>query len=133
MVKSAKKCTQKPAKPKASLSRIEAEFLVQLKLAGLDRCAREYAFHPSRKWRFDFAWPDMKVAVEAEGGIYTLGRHVRPGGYEADCEKYNEAQLLGWRVLRVTDKHVKSGAAIEWLRRAMLLRLSNEDGAPHER
>lgn len=63
---------------------------------------REYRFHPTRRWRFDFAWPDAKVAVECEGGIWSRGRHVRGRGFESDCEKYNAATLLGWRVFRCT-------------------------------
>lgn len=62
---------------------------------------REFRFHPERRWRFDFAWPEHAVALEIEGGIYCGGRHVRPAGYSRDCVKYNEAQLLGWRVFRV--------------------------------
>jgi len=63
---------------------------------------REYRFHPTRRWRLDFAWPEHKTAVECEGGLYVRGRHVRGSGYEDDCEKYNEATALGWRVFRVT-------------------------------
>lgn len=57
---------------------------------------REYRFHPKRRWRFDFAWPSVKVAVEIEG----RGRHQTFTGYRADLEKYNEAVQLGWRILR---------------------------------
>ncbi len=64
-------------------------------------CA-EYRFHPTRKWRFDCAFPDRKVAVELEGGTYTGGRHTRGKGYEQDIEKYNAAVVLGWRLLRFT-------------------------------
>jgi len=55
-----------------------------------------------RRWRFDFAWPDWKLAVEIEGGVFAHGRHTRGKGYEADCEKYNAAAVLGWTVLRYT-------------------------------
>lgn len=61
----------------------------------------EYRFHDMRKWRFDFAWPAQRVAVEIEGGIWSKGRHVRGAGFIADCEKYNEAARLGWYVLRI--------------------------------
>jgi len=67
-----------------------------------------YHFHPSRKWEFDFAWPDQKLAVEIEGGIWIRGRHNRGAGYEQDCEKYNQAVLLGWRVLRFTPEMVEN-------------------------
>jgi very-short-patch-repair endonuclease len=63
---------------------------------------KEYKFHPERKWRFDFALIDHKIAIEIEGGTWTGGRHVRAAGYRNDCEKYNEAVKLGWRVLRYT-------------------------------
>lgn len=56
---------------------------------------REYLFHPTRKWRFDFAFPSQKLAVEVDGQ-----RHRSFGGQRSDCEKLNEAVRLGWRVLR---------------------------------
>lgn len=40
------------------------------------------------------------IAVEIEGGIWTLGRHSRGKGMENDMIKYNAAAELGWRVLR---------------------------------
>lgn len=48
------------------------------------------------------AWPDKKVALECEGGIWIQGRHNRGMGFLKDCEKYNTAVLMGWRVLRYT-------------------------------
>lgn len=63
---------------------------------------REYQFLPDRKFRFDFAWPGPRVAVEMEGGIWIRGGHTRGGGYRKNCEKYNLAAINGWRVLRYT-------------------------------
>ncbi len=60
----------------------------------------EYRFHPTRRWRFDFAIPYLRIAIEAEGGVWSGGRHVRGSGFTLDCEKYNAATVLGWRVLR---------------------------------
>ena len=68
---------------------------------------REYRFHPSRKWRFDFAWPDFRVAVEIDGGIFVGGRHVDPLGGHGDRTKNNAAVALGWRVLRYDAKHMQ--------------------------
>jgi len=62
----------------------------------------EYKFHNERRWRFDFAWPAVKVAVEIEGGIFSGGRHTRGTGYEKDLEKYNTAITLGWKVYRLS-------------------------------
>lgn len=74
----------------------------RLKLAGL------------KDWRFDFAFPDLKIAVEVEGGIFLKkkSRHTTGTGYQGDCEKYNNATLLGWQILRFTSQHVKSGQAL---------------------
>ena len=70
----------------------------------------EYRFC-ERRWRFDFAWPEQKVAVECEGGIWVRGRHTRGKGFEADCEKYNRATADGWRVFRCTAGMLKDGPA----------------------
>lgn len=66
-----------------------------------------------RRFRFDFAWPKRKVAIEIEGGIFMRGRHVRPSGFINDATKYNAATLQGWRVYRIP---VCAG----WLDAAML-------------
>lgn len=60
----------------------------------------EMQFHPERKWRFDFAWIEQRLALEVEGGAWSGGRHTRGSGFTSDIEKYNEATRLGWRVLR---------------------------------
>ena len=90
----------------------------QLQMVGLadyrHPLTREYVFAPPRKWRFDFAWRVPLVAVEVEGGVYVAGRHSRGAGYEADCEKYNTAVIMGWAVLRVTPKQIESGEALKW-------------------
>lgn len=62
----------------------------------------EWQFHPTRKWRYDFAIIEHKIAIEVEGGVWTNGRHTRGKGFINDCEKYNAGTALGWRILRVT-------------------------------
>lgn len=60
----------------------------------------------ARRWRFDFACPYLKVAFEVEGGTWSGGRHVNPIGFEKDCEKYNKAIILGWKVFRLVPKQI---------------------------
>ena len=61
---------------------------------------REYRFDPSRRWRFDFAWPAYRVAVEIDGGIYAgCKSHTHGPDIAKDQEKRNAAVELGWRVL----------------------------------
>lgn len=89
----------------------------QLKAWKLPPFETEFRFHSTRRWRFDYAWPDYKVACEVDGGGFVGGRHSRGIGMEKDCEKVNEAAILGWRVLRVTPRHVRDGSALSWLER----------------
>lgn len=85
-----------------------------------DGCVPEYRFHPTRRWRFDWAWPKVLVAVEYEGLLNTpKSRHTTVQGFSNDCEKYNAAALLGWRVIRITALHVKDGIAFDWITEAL--------------
>jgi len=94
-------------------------FHLQLLEAGL-LGEREYKFHPIRRWRIDYAWPEYMLAVEIEGAIWTQGRHTRGSGFLKDLEKYNTLTLLGWRLLRFSGEWVKHGSAIEAVRFALL-------------
>lgn len=97
---------------------MKLDLVLQLMAAGLPPPLTEFPFHPTRRWRFDYAWPSLKLAVEQEGGTWCRGRHVRPKGYEADCEKYSEAALMGWRVLRFTTDMIRDGRALSMIIRA---------------
>jgi very-short-patch-repair endonuclease len=111
-------------------SPLEASLALQLRALGLPVPEREYRFHPGRQWRFDFAWPTQYLALEVEGGLYRGGRHVRPQGFEADCEKYNAAAVAGWTLLRVTGAMVKDGRAYQWVERAMHQWHQLQEGTP---
>lgn len=89
---------------------------------------KEYQFHSSRRWKFDFALLKYHIAIEVEGGhignivicnhckrkvsrilkngslayVREGGRHNSIKGFRNDCEKYNAASVLGWTVLRFT-------------------------------
>lgn len=103
----------KAAEAKAKREALELAFKLQLRAAKLiGGCKCEYQFHGERKWRFDFAWPDMKLAIEVEGGTTQNGRHNRADGYEKDCEKYNTATAMGWTLFRFTAKMIHSGNAV---------------------
>lgn len=100
-------------------SHIEETLSLHIQAAKLPAPAREFAFEPGRRFRFDFAYPDRKIAIECEGGIYSRGRHVRPAGFEKDAEKYNLAALRGWLVLRFTAGMIRSGEALQMIEAAL--------------
>ena len=62
----------------------------------------EWPFHPTRKWRFDYACPELKIAIEVDGGIFTGGRHSGGVGQLKDFEKGNAACAMGWYVFHTT-------------------------------
>lgn len=110
-------------------SNLEESLAQQLTLCGIT-FEREYRFDKVRHWRFDFAWPDQKLAVECEGAVWAHGRHTRGSGYIADLEKYNEATLQGWRVLRYYSDAISSGAALTQIEAALGLVREAEDDIP---
>ena len=62
----------------------------------------EHRFDEVRKWRFDWAIPELMIAVEYEGIFSKKSRHTTAKGFTGDAEKYNKAQQLGWKVYRYT-------------------------------
>ena len=97
-------------KPKIDYPKL---LLDQILITDLPVPVREHKFHPTRRWRFDLAFLESKLAIEVEGGIWTYGRHNRAISFIKDMEKYNEACLLGWNLLRFTTDMVKKGESIK--------------------
>lgn len=100
--------------------------------AGYGKPKAEYRFHRSRKWRFDYAWPEYGIAFEREGGRFRkvrckcgatrtvfVSRHHSRKGLEDDAEKYNAAQVEGWVVIRATPGMLADGRALAALLAAL--------------
>lgn len=96
----------------------ETEFFAQLVHAGLAPFEREYQFAgedlTGRRWRFDFAWPRARLAVEIDGAVHRIRSR-----FEGDREKGNSAVLLGWRVLHFGPRDLASGEALSLTQRAL--------------
>lgn len=82
----------------------------------------EYSFHQKRKWRFDYALPELQIAIEIEGGVWSNGRHTRGSGFVKDMIKYNAATELGWSILRYTPDQTKKTATFEQIKRLISLK-----------
>ena len=77
-------------------------FAAICKAEGLPVPEAEFRFAPPRRWRFDWAWPDHKIALECQGGLFVQGRHSRGPALLKEHEKLNAAAAMGWRVLFTT-------------------------------
>lgn len=81
----------------------------------------ELRFAPPRRWMWDACWPDRKLAVEFQGGVWLKGGggHTRGKAYTDDCEKYSTAAVMGWRLIQATSAQVADGTLFGWLDRAL--------------
>ena len=116
------------------MSKLEDDLYRQMWITGLPVPEREYRFGAAaaggpgkglrarlleaglKDWRFDFAWPNLMLAVEVEGGAWVGGRHTRGKGFLEDLRKYQEAQTMGWTIYRTAGELIKSGEAVETVR-----------------
>ena len=81
----------------------------------------EFKVCPERRWRFDWAFPVQRVAIEVNGGIFSRirGRHSRGAGQLKDWEKLNHAQKLGWKVFQFSPQQMNEEKTAEFLREVL--------------
>jgi very-short-patch-repair endonuclease len=86
----------------------------------------EHRFLPPRRWRFDYALVEQRIAIEVEGGIWIKGggRHNRGAGMLKDLEKYNCAAVEGWIVIRTTPDTLIAQSTLDLIQRALETRRS---------
>ena len=94
-------------------------FLAALAQTGIPAPVAEFRFHPIRKWRFDFCWPDQKVALEIQGGIFFNGRHSRGAAMLKEWEKLNTAAGMGYRLLYCQPADCTKAATIDAIKAAL--------------
>ena len=102
-----------------SNSELEDLFAQQLDALRLTGYLREYPAVKGRKFRFDFCYEDARLLIEINGGTFTKGAHSTGTGIRRDYEKNNLAQLAGWRCLMFDSEMVRSGEAVEIVRKAL--------------
>lgn len=120
----AKKTMAKPVVPDA--------FQMMLQSVLKAEVVRELQFCPGRKWRFDYAIPSARIAIEIEGAIWARGRHVSPQGYLKDMEKYNMASVLGWTLLRFSTDQQFQKDTLTLIQETYETKQRLQDGHPHD-
>jgi hypothetical protein len=119
--------------------RLIARLDLQMRGRRLPPAAPEHRFHPTRQWRFDRAYPEIRLAIEVEGGLRTVGedgqrggRHNRPDGYIEDRRKYTAAAVLGWRVVYVTIESLQDNSAVDAIVEILKQEKMRVEGVPEE-
>lgn len=84
-------------------------------------CLKELQFDAVRKWRFDYAIPEHRIAIEIDGGVWMDGggRHTRGSGWIKDQEKLNEAAAQGWRVMHFLPQQQYTCYSIDTIKKAL--------------
>jgi len=92
--------------------------VADLRLRGADPPARDARYGlvdldgTVRRYRFDLGWPDLRLAVEVQGGVWSRGAHGRPSNLERDAEKAALAAARGWTVVPITNAMIRSGRGL---------------------
>jgi len=104
------------------MSDLELLLLTQIRQARLPEPEQQVAIIPRRRYKFDFVYPRLMVAIEVDGGTWKQtgqGRsagHAHPARITHDNEKRNIARLLGWRVFQFDTTAINDGSALEMVR-----------------
>jgi very-short-patch-repair endonuclease len=91
-------------KPSRKAQDYANQFELILQMHGVTNFQREWKFLLKRRFRFDFAFINAKVAVEVHGNKF----HGRYNRLDGDSEKNNLAILSGWVILVVTTEQMKN-------------------------
>ena len=100
-------------------SPLETQVLSLLKVEGLPIPMLQYEVWDGDRFvaRPDFAYPEKKVAIEADSYSYHGDRQA----FDHDRARMNDPQALGWLVLGVTSKHIEEDpqGVAAWVRQAL--------------
>lgn len=79
-------------------SRLEHDLLLLIRASGAPPPVPqlEVVVGGGRRVEFDFAWPDRRIAIEADGRRW----HATSRDFERDLARHNAVQAAGWRLYR---------------------------------
>lgn len=116
-------------KAKGVESQLELLLLNRIEQAGLPLGEAQVKGIPGRKFAFDRAWPEQKVAVDVNGSTFVRGGHSTGLGIERDCIKACLAAINGWLYLPLTKHMIEDGRAVDIIAIALKVRtLCQVDG-----
>lgn len=111
---------------RAPESPLETQVIRAIRNAGLPTPQRQYSIRCGSQLtaRLDLAWPSHRVAVEVDSYRFHSGRVE----WERDLARRNALEALGWTVLHVTARQLKTGEFVRQL--GVLLRVQTSFFGP---
>lgn len=96
---------------------LEQLFDDQLKEAGFTGYERNVTFIPNRRFKADFWFKDLRLAVEVDGGIFMKrpSGHTTGVGYHSDRVRDQLALASGITTIRFTTPQVRNGEGVKYL------------------
>jgi len=117
---------QGAAHPKHAVSAIEEQMAQQIALCKLPEPVRQFRWYPARRWKLDFAWPKIKLAVEVQGNIHRIKQR-----FKDFFERHYALTFAGWKVLYVGGDDVRSGRAVAWLEQLLQQAQDRDEARGH--
>lgn len=75
---------------------------------GLPHYETQFSYASPRGFKADVAFPEYKLLIEAEGGVWgRISGHNSGSGIESDCERTNAATIAGYSQLRFTTQTLR--------------------------
>jgi very-short-patch-repair endonuclease len=114
-----------PTPAQLELARLEEKDLeralaTQIKQHGLPEPKEQFMLPESaRKYRWDFAWPQYRLVVEVNGGIWVPSEHSTGTGIKRDYDKNNEGELCGYSQLTFDSGAIDDGSAVLLIQKFM--------------
>lgn len=83
---------------------------------------REFYFTTERQFRLDYAFPEYKIGLEINGGVWSKGNsgHSSGTGIKRDYEKNNLLQSLGWKTITITPDQLMTTYTLNLISTMML-------------
>jgi hypothetical protein len=102
-----KKLTTMP-KSKLELDKLIENWCVENKFEFEKELIFNKIFNTNRRFRFDWAIPELKLGIEYDGIMSKKSRHTTISGFMEDCNKLNIVTANGWSFFRYHTKNYKN-------------------------
>lgn len=103
----------------------ELIFLALLQQEGLPLPTKEVVMISGRRYRVDYAWAELRLGIEIQGGVFTRGAHGSIYGILQGYKKANDAAANGWTLMYFLPSQMLETATITLIKKAYEWKTTN--------